>query len=396
MRRTVRTLAVLALTGAAVPFVGVSPAMAESSTEPASTGAYFYSAGIDKPDPAPAQPPNITGTATDGVASEHLAVAVRAPNQTDKLSFISFDLLAVPFEATISSAIVTVPLAENSQQNMQMSPGPEKVQACPADATGFNGQDGANTMGAPKTLCDIFTATATLSPDEKSYVFDVTAMAQSWLTEANNGMSIEPLVKSSAFQVVFLPFAESTIAVEYTATALEDIVPETFADAPVTDEFSTDVGSDTGTVDTGSSFSGGGADSGTSSFDGGSSLPDTSGFGGSSSSGSSSSFGSADAPLLSAELPADVPVADSAGAAPEVAQQRVATRAVGSFSESLSPTAGFFVMGLLLAGVLALLSLIMGDPRAPVASAGPTSRLSQALQSRQRVGGLAGRSTPSL
>jgi hypothetical protein len=381
MRRTARTLAAIVLAAATVPLVGAAPAYAETSTETATNGAYFYSAGIDKPEQSPAQPPNITGERTDGVAPGHLAVAVRAPGRADKISFLFFDLLEVGFEATVSKAIVTVPLAENGDGNMQMNPAPERVKACPADETGFASEDGANTASAPGRLCDVFEVTGTATEDGTAYQFDVTAMAASWVSEANNGMSLEPADLTTPSQAVFKPFAEASIEVEYTPAAddlaAEDFSSETFTDDSFTSDFS--AGSDTGST----GFDSGSFDSG--SFDSGTV-----------SAAEDLGFGVADLPAIESELP-DTAAADAeTGLEPTLAGSGVRTRAASSFSESLSPTTGLLVGGVLLAALLGLLSLIMGDPNAPVAAAaGRTSRLSQALQSRDRVRGLMTRTAQS-
>lgn len=372
MSRTARTLAALALAGVAVPLVGISPAHAETSTETASNGAYFYSAGVDKPEQSPAQPPNITGDRTDGVEPGHLAAAVRVPGRPDKISFLFFDLIEVGFEGTISKAVVTVPLAEG-QGNIQMNPAPEKVRACPADATGFAAEDGASFAGAPKTMCDVFAVPGKATADGKAYEFDVTAMAQTWVSEANNGMSLEPVDVNQPFQAVFKPFADASIAVEYTpgadALAAEDVEVETFDDSTFTEELTTtDPGS--------SSFDTGSFDSGTASA------------------AEDLGFGVADLPAIDSELPQTAP-GEEAVPEPALASDTVPAAAATAFRESLSPTTGLIVGAFLLAALLGGLSLIMGDPTAPASTAtGRPSRLSQALQSRDRARGLMSR-TPS-
>lgn len=371
MSRLSKALATAAAAALAVP-VWAGPAAAETSTETASNGAYFYAAGIDKPDQSPAAPPNLTGNVTDGVAEGHLAAAVRVPNREDKKSFLFFDLLEVGFEGTVQKAVVTVPLAENGNGNTQMSPAPEKVQACPADATGFAGEDGASFAGAPATQCDVFAVKATANEDGTAYLFDVTAMAASWVSEANNGMGIVPADLSAPFQVVFKPFAEATIEVEYTPGAdsllSDDVEVETFGD----DGFSSDLSS----TDSSSGFDSGSFDSG------------------SLTAAESLGFGAADLPAIDSELALD---GGDDGAVPEpaIAGSAAPTRAVAAFSESLSPTTGLIAGGVLLALLLAGLSLIMGDPQARVATAGAPSRLAQALQSRDRVRGLMSRTSQS-
>ena len=357
MSKIVRASAVLAAAGLAVPLWAVPSAFAETSTEPAATGAYYYSLGIDKPEQSPTQPPPITQNMTDGVAPEHLGVAVRAPGQVDKLSFLSFDLATVPFDATITKAVVTVPLAENGGGNTQMSPAPEKVKACAAGDEGFNGEDGANTQGAPSTPCDQFEVVAKATADGKAYEFDVSALAASWLTSANNGMALTPAVLTSPFQVVFKPIADAKIAVEFTLPPAEVTTDFVTPELPAAPDAGTGFSGDTGTFDGG--FAGGGtADSG------------------------GTGFGAVEAPSVDSALP-EPAVMEAPAPAPDVAP--TAVRNVALVGDApLTPTPAFW-LGLLAAGsLLVLLGLIMGDSRVPAGpAAGSQTRLSQALQQRQ-------------
>lgn len=373
--RSVRALGALVLAAAAVPFVGVTPAYAATSTEQATNGAYFFRSGIDQPEPVTVgRVPNITGDNLDGVAPGHLAVAVNSSGQEDKRSFLGFDLSAVPVGATINSATVTVPLAENGKDgNRLANVDPALVQACPADDTGFSGEDGSNLQFAPNALCDVSKSPAMATPDGKAFVFDITTMATAWLNEANNGMALIFANAGSAFQVVFLPSDQATLDVDYTDPFAE--AGDTFTEAPATSDAG-DSSFDSGA----SSFDSGGGttDLGSGAFDSGSvaapSADSTGGF-----------ATSADVPLISDAPAPPAAAAPEAVAAPEVAPT-TPTRRVARVSEVLDPTPAFFLGGLLLAGVLALLSLIMGDPRATSAAvAGRQSRLSQALQARQRT-----------
>jgi hypothetical protein len=370
MTKSVRALAALVLAVTAVPLVGVSPAFAETTTEQATNGAYFYRSGIDQPEQVPVgRVPNITGDNLDGVAPQHLAVAVANTGQEDKRSFLGFDLAGVPAGATINKATLTVPLAENGNGNRQANVDPALVQACPADDTGFSGEDGSNLQFAPDALCDVSKAPAAATPDGKAFVFDITTMANAWLNEANNGLALIFANAGTAFQVVFLPPENATLDVDYTEPATE--TAPVLPDVPVSSDAETPASEPT--ADSGTADLGGGFDS----FDAGS-APTTG--------GDSGGFASADAPVISGALPAPPTSEAAPTVAPDVAPAPVAARRVGAVSEVLDPTASFFVAGLLLAGVLALLSLIMGDPQATSAVAGARqSRLSQALQARQRA-----------
>lgn len=367
MSKVLRATAVVAAAGLAVPLWAVPSAFAQASTEPAATGAYFYSAGIDKPEESPTQPPNLTGDRTDGVAPEHLAVAVRLPNQIDKKSFISFDLSTVPVDATITKAVVSVPLAPDGDGNVSMSPAAAKVRACAAGDEGFNGEDGASFMQAPTEKCDVFAAPGKDSADKKSYEFDISKLAARWLTDANDGMALTVAegATASPFQVVFLPFAKASIALTFTLPSpdLETVAPP---EVPTT----------TGPVDNvaiGSSGDVGSFDSGP---------VDSGPVGGGADVAPAPEFGVAEAPVVGGEAAPSVDVA--AAPAPQSAGAPVATTPVASArpSEVLTPTTSAWLGALLFAGLLALLSLIMGDSRVPAAGTGSQTRLARTLEQR--------------
>ena len=372
MNKVLRGAAVVAAAGLAVPLWAVPTASAAVVQEPASIGAYFYSAGIDKPEESPTQPPNVTADTTDGVAPGHLAVAVRTPNQVDKMSFLFFDLLSVPFDATINKAAITVPLAEPTppltdprQANVQRSPAPEKVRVCAAGPEGFNGEDGASFASAPAVDCEAFSsAPGKATADGKAYTFEITALAASWLTSANNGLALVPAEEalSSSFQVVFQPNDQATIAAEFTAPPAADLGSSTdfgtdTATPPSFESFTTTTGGDAGTFDTGASFDTG--DSG---------------------------FGSVEAPAIDTALPEAAP--EEAAPAPDVAPSTTVRNVAAATDAPLTPSLGFWLGLLALAGLLGFLGLIMGDARIPAPVAAAPSRLTRALQDRQRGGRL--------
>lgn len=359
MSRSVRACAALVLAMTAVPLVGVTPAHAATSSEQATNGAYYYRSGVERPEQVPVgQVPNITGERLDGVAPGHLGVAVNEFGQEDKRSFLGFDLAGVPAGATINSATVTLQLGDPAEGNRQSNVDPALVQACPADESGFAGEDGSNLQFAPKALCDVSTAPATATPDGKAFVFDITTMATAWLNEANNGMALI-FTKATPFQVVFKPAPEATLDIDYTDPTTD--LAGTFTETPAM--FDTGAtGTDAGTTGLSGGFDSGSATTGT----------------------DSGGFANADAPIVTDASAPVAPPADP-NAALQVASV-TPTRRVARMSEVLDPTPAFVLGGLLLAGVLALLSLIMGDPRATSSLvAGRQSRLSQALQARQAV-----------
>lgn len=346
MIRTTRGLAALAAAGLAVP-LWVVPAHAETGNEAATSGAYFNSTGIAKPDELAFQPPNVTSDHADGVDRGKLGVAARN-GEVDKVSFLFFSLSAVPVGSTITKAVMTVPLAPtNDGKNINIAAAPAKVRACKNGPEGFGGEDGTALRDAPKRLCDEFSAPATASDDGKAYVFDISGLASLW-AEINDGVALAPAVgaDSTNFQVVFESMDKATLSYEYTPPPVEDF--SAFDSTTGTDLSGTGTTTDLGSFDSGT----GSADLG---------------------------FGSTEAPFVGGELPAG-PVPETATEEPTVAAEQ---QSGGGPIEILTPTAGFWLSALALGGALVLLSLIMGDPRASAAAAATRpSRLSMALSSR--------------
>ncbi|MCA1713343.1 MAG: DNRLRE domain-containing protein [Actinobacteria bacterium] len=352
MSKALRFLGAVAVAGATVPFLGVTPASAADSAITPSTGAYFYAEGVRKPDESPIAPPNITGNETDRVAPGNLAVAAMAGRE-DKVSFLLFDLLDIVPGSAVTKATLTLPLVPNDPNNASFGQAPEKVVACMAGDEGFNGDDGASIQDAPARKCTAFSAAGKASADGKSYVFDITKLAAGWVDGDNDGVALTSAegARSTPFQVVFAGADKAKLAVTYTPGAGEDELPTFDAPPPLA--------GGTGSADLGGGFSGGTipappADSG--------------------------GFGAVSPPVVTDPAPAPAPAAAPV-AAPVAAP--AAQAAVPVSVETLRPTNAFWLAGILLAALLALLSLIMGDPTVPVATAKPT-RLSRALADRQR------------
>ena len=348
MSKVLRATSVVVAAALAVPLWGVPSAVAEEAAENATNGAYFYSAGIAKPDESPANVPNVTAEAADGVAAGNLAVASQGGGQEDKVSFLGFDLAGVPLDATIDKAVITVPLVPASPpENVVAGAAPELVRACAAGDSGFFGEDGTSLTLAPERLCDQFgSEPGKLSADGKAYVFDITGLASTWLT-TNDGVALTVAEGATQpFQVVFAPFTEASLALTYTSLAPLEELP----------------------LDTGTS----GEVPVAGSFDTGGSLPsfDTGGFG-----------GAVEAPVVDTALPEPAPAAQ---AAPEPAVAAPITNVAAATEAPLTPSTSFWAGLLALVGIAALLSLILGDSRVTPATATTSqSRLSKALQSRQ-------------
>lgn len=341
MRIVPRLLVLSTLTLVAVPVVPLT-ASAESASEAASTGAYFWQGklpstftlgGQTQPNPANGQ-----DTDADGVAREDLAVAVTQPGQSDKESFLLWDLLELTENDTITKFVVTLPLTEkgpsqDSAQNTFAYGGTPDLDIC-ASQGGFGPTDAGAYEVKPEVdgkKC----VPAKHDPAKKAYVADITTLASSWLTEANNGVAVVPADTSTAFQVVFQPADKHTAAIEFTKG--EDPFAEVpFEEAPLTvDEgVSSDGGFDAGGADLGGSF-----DSGLSS-------------------------GSAESPIVDTALPAE-PVVEG-GPAPDVAP--AATQPVALQSVPGAPPLGFWLLALLLGGLLLLVSMVTGAGPVPPAA----------------------------
>lgn len=351
MRKVGQASAVLLSAVLAVPLLGVSPAFAAPVSEPGAAAGYFSAAGVPDTGTNAGKPPNVTADA-DGVAAGNLAVA-GGQGAEQKVSFLFFSLDALEPGGTITKAELTVPLVPSGGENLVVAADPAKVRACLSGPEGFGGEHGESLTVAPARLCEDAEAPAKLSADGKAYVFDVTSIASIWAT-ANDGLALTSAegASSTPFQVVFAPGDQAKLTYEATApldTALPPLptVPET------------DFGSSSGSTDLSGGF-------------GGETLPTV-----------ESDFGVVDSPVVST-VAEPLPAPQAAPAAPQLA---TAPAAVGvPVSASMRPTGAFWLGALLLAAALALLSLIMGDPRVPQAST-RQSRLTQSLQAREREAG---------
>lgn len=340
-----RLLGAVVLSAATVPLLGVAPASAaETTTVLASTQGYFNASSVDKPDQSPQSIPNVSPV--DGVDKDHLAVAAKGGTE-DKVSALLFDLGLEP-GSVVTKAMLTLTLGEGNG-NLQLSAAAAKVRACAAGDTGFGGEDAVAMSVAPARLCKAFAAPGKDSVDKKGYVFDITGLASTWVDGPNDGLMLTAAegADSTNFQVVFKPgFSHASLVVEYTPPVEETVAP--FVPAPI----------DTGGTTSGGSFGGEFIPPPTDSFNSGG--------------------------TLTAPEPAPAP----APVAPEAAAPVAAPAAVVPVSlETLRPTTAFWLAGLVFAGLLILLSLIMGDSSVATATTRP-SRLTRALADRRSTSSL--------
>lgn len=334
MSRMVRLLAASVLACASVPFVGASPAHADEALIAPGNFAYFYAKGVSKPPEAPTTPPNVTGSA-DGVSAGNLAVAANAGTE-DKVSFLYFELLAIPTDATVSKAVVTLKTVPQSPTDVSFNATPAAIQACQVDPTvGFKEEDGESLDLAPARLCPSFSAKGTAKGAD--YQWDITALAQKWVSTTNDGVAFTRADSGpgSNFQVVFANAATATLSLTYTAPSavpVEQFPPVFTPPAPAPPVM------------------------------GGFVPPPSGGF------------------VPAPEIPfAPAPQVNPVPQAPSVAAP--ATRPI-ALTTSLRPTNQSWLAGLGFALVLILLSLILGDTSTP-ARTRSHSRLALALEAQR-------------
>ncbi len=348
--RVGRLLGASVLACASVPLLGVGAAQADSVVLIPTNSAYFYAQGVDKPDESPQPPPNV-GAMADGVSPGNLAVASKGGSE-DKVSFLYFDVFDIDPTAVVSSALLTLTTVNSPPNDISFQASADKVVACKAGDQGFNADDGAGlAKNAPDRLCDAFSAPAKASADGKAYQFDITALANTWLTEANEGVALTTSVsaKASNFQVVFDKAPTATLSLTYAVPGV--VAPE----VPV-DQGSTPVVAPAPPTDTFQPSQGGFAPAPTTDF-------------------GAPSVTEPFVPAAPNPAPQQAPSVEQPQAAP-------AFTPVSIQDASMRPGTSFWLVGLLGAGALALLSLIMGDPAVPSATAS-RSRLTKALSSRQ-------------
>ncbi len=342
MARVLRLLAAVTLACVTVPVFAVPTAYADTAVITASNSGYFFQLGVDKPDASPAAPPNL-GNYVDGVSTGHLAVAAVA-GQENKVSFLYFDVFDVPLDATLEKAVVSLPLIPSDPPtDLSFNATPENVAACMAGDEGFTGDDAVGLAKAPARLCDKFKAVGKASSDGKAFEFDITALANGWLTGANDGVAftVADSAPSSNFQVVFDGPSAAMMTVTYTAPETVDGV-----DPPV----------DVPDGSTGAPTDGVGTP------------PDLGG-------------GIGSSPGLGSDPGAIVPPVTGGSVPPTTTPQGGQPAAI-ALAASSRPTNSFWLGVLALVAALVVISLVCGDPRS-AANQKKSTRLTKALSQRQ-------------
>ena len=344
--RTPSRIATTAVALAAVFPVGIGPARADTATEIASGSAYFSSTTPAKDDALPSDPgPQFTRLGTDQVAENNLAVAVSAPDRSDKESFVRFEMagvMALVFEGkdvTIDSALVTVPLQPDDDKNRSLAPDPAKVKACATGPEGFaDGMDAVAYDEKPTVDCNKLNVVAKASADGTAYTFDVTSIANAWLTDLNDGIGLVPAQMSSPFQVVFKAGSTVTLDLTYTVIEDEDVVDPipTTNPLPPVDTY----------------------------------VPPT-------------NTGTVTPPIVNVPQPTPAP---TAAPRPTAAPTQPITNVAGrGFLEDNSLSAGFWLAAIAGVGLIGAMSLFLGNPEVAVAGSSRNG-VGRALDERRRVG----------
>ncbi|MDQ1687800.1 MAG: hypothetical protein QOK42_775 [Frankiaceae bacterium] len=344
MKRITRAVvcAVPALVG---PLFMAAPAFADGGASKPLQSAWFW---YRPSDAFPLQPAPVTGPDTDPTTPDGGLPVSPNPDATTpatsermlKESFISFDLGAVPSTATVNSFLVTAPVVGNYTQQSEVP----KVVGClpPRMWTAGAAQAWVNK---PFVDCSTGKAPGVYDDAKKTWTFDLTLFAQGWVTGGNTGLALtnDPEYTGKPYQVVF-DGPKITAEISWSPAVSVPQVPQVphpqVAPPPMPNGGSTGVSSG--------------------SLGGGSTV-----------------------------VPPAAPVAQPQ---PQVAGQvtnQVALASVPLRVGGNAPGAGFWVLGLGIAALLALASWILGDTSAPVPARTGDSRLDRALRSR-RLGGTSG------
>jgi hypothetical protein len=194
--------------------VVLSPVAAGDASSPQTTqvlatqSTYFWAgqvgaqnvAGTDVAPPAPVTDPT--------VPSGDVAVAGPEVNgQTNKETYLEFDVSAVPAGSTITSFVVTLPVDQSSQAQSFTPPNTQPpIIACTPNGAWSGGANGAQALaGKPSDTCATDAPTFKSKDGGKTYTADIVSIAQSWVTNVNTGVAVadDPHNSNTAYQVVF-------------------------------------------------------------------------------------------------------------------------------------------------------------------------------------------------
>jgi hypothetical protein len=259
-RRAVQLALAVAIATAMIPALE-SPAAAETSSEHASIGAYFWKDklpstivvdpdGPEGPVPAVVQPNPVNGQDTDLdlVARNELAVAVTLPGESNKETYLAWDLTTVPLDATITGFSVISPLSDLppstdiEKLSRTTEPSLAPIKACAA-TQGFGDTDAGAYENKP-TYDDKRCVPAKYDAAKKAFTYDVKSFANGFATADVSGVALVPADPTVAFQVVFGPATKHVASITYTTPGEE--TPQELPEAPVPPAVDTGGGSTPG------------------------------------------------------------------------------------------------------------------------------------------------------
>ena len=359
LRLIVRSQLVLALVAASAlsPLVG-SPAAAETSSERAAIGAYFWKDklastivvdpdGPDGPLPGVVQPNPVNGQDTDLdlVARDELAVAVTVPGESNKETYLAWDLTTVPPEATITGFSVVSPLSDipvsedTTKTNQTTDPSEASIKACAA-IQGFGVTDAGAYENKP-LYDDKRCVPAKYDVAKKAFTYDVGSFAAGFFTTDVSGVALVPADTSATFQIVFGRTAKHSATIAYTMPSL----PEAPVDpAPVLPLPPLNPGS--GVLLPGEGFVPG-------------------------------------APITGGET---APVAPTVQEPTPVVQPTQGAVPIASASVPARPPSGFWLLALLLVALLAAMSVVTGSPASSAQVRGRQGAVLRQMQRRRSAG----------
>ena len=244
-RRALQLVLAVAIATAMIPALE-TPASAETSSEHAAIGAYFWKDklpstivvdvdGDGVPEAVQPNPINGQDTDLDLVARNELAVAVTFPGESNKETYLAWDLTTVPLDATITGFSVISPLStlppstDIEKLSRTTEPSLAPIKACAA-TQGFGDTDAGAYENKP-TYDDKRCVAATFDAAKNAFTYDVKSFANGFATAEVSGVALVPADPTVAFQVVFGPAAKHTASITYT-TPGEETDPE-LPEAPV-------------------------------------------------------------------------------------------------------------------------------------------------------------------
>jgi hypothetical protein len=353
VRTTARLAGVALLTAIVLPF-GWAVASADTATKlPAYVGGWYWREQQSGTTPVGGVPIPSVNTTASGVSNvSNLAVAWLgdAEKRPDKMALLAWDPYTAGIDtgASISKFVFTVTLAKDEKQ-VNLAHAKDVLVAC-QPLKGWGEASGDDLDQAPPYDC-ANAVKPTVDEAKGTFTYDVTSFAGEWVDGDNFGVALVPSSQvTQPFQLVFQPYAAALADVEFTPAAAEPTVEPT-VDVPlpsVAPPPAPPVDSGTGT--------------GTGNLGGG------------------SGFVPGGAPVVQ---PNPSPATAPAAPAPVVNRPVTPVAAQSPFNLKSAMPAGIWIVGALVLGLLVLTSLVLGDPRVPLAS-GRSNGLSRVLQARRR------------